>query len=325
MNCWKQLLTIFLGFLLAAGSASLQAQQTAESVMVVEAYSGKVLLASNSTAKRPVASLTKMATAAVLVDWAAATGTDLAKQSLRVPQTSALLEGPNPLGLRPGDTLTLRDALNAALLGSDNHAALAIADHVGRSLLQRRGRGGDPVGAFVGEMNRLARSLGMSNTRFGNPHGLDHRGNAGHSTAADMARLSIYVMRKPAITFITRQPNRPVRVQRPDGAQTFTVKNTHELAGQVGILGIKTGTTQASGPCLSTCMDREPLVRTRPDGSKGATPRRLIVVVLNSPDRFGRTRMLLQRGWSSYDAWLAAGAPVKDRRREMIVVPEQPQ
>jgi hypothetical protein len=69
-------------------------------------------------------------------------------------------------------------------------------------------------------------------------------------------------------------------------------------------------------------MDREPLVRQKPDGTKGATPRRLIVVVLNSPDRFNRARGLIHQGWAVYDPWLAAGAPFQDRRREFITVPD---
>jgi hypothetical protein len=68
-------------------------------------------------------------------------------------------------------------------------------------------------------------------------------------------------------------------------------------------------------------MDREPLVRNKPDGTKGATPRRMIVVVLNNPDRFNRARSLVQQGWSIYDPWLAAGAPVQNREREILSVP----
>jgi D-alanyl-D-alanine carboxypeptidase (penicillin-binding protein 5/6) len=64
------------------------------------------------------------------------------------------------------------------------------------------------------------------------------------------------------------------------------------------------------------------MVRIKPDGTKGATPRRLIVVVLNNPDRFSRARSLISQGWAIYDPWLAAGAPVKDRRRELISVPD---
>jgi D-alanyl-D-alanine carboxypeptidase (penicillin-binding protein 5/6) len=84
---------------------------------------------------------------------------------------------------------------------------------------------------------------------------------------------------------------------------------------------VKTGTTAAAGACLSVCMDRDPLIRQKPDGSKGVTPRRLIVVVLNNPDRFNRARGLIRQGWGVYDSWLAAGAPVQDKRREMISVP----
>jgi hypothetical protein len=68
-------------------------------------------------------------------------------------------------------------------------------------------------------------------------------------------------------------------------------------------------------------MDREPLVRNKPDGTKGATPRRLIVVVLNSPNRFARARNLIPQGWAVYDPWLAAGAPVQDPKREILSVP----
>ena len=289
--------------------------------MVMEAYSGKVLIAKNSTAKRPVASLTKIATAAVAIDWAEAAGTDLAKTMVAAPETVALVGGPNPLNLQPGDQMSLRDALYAALLASDNLAALMVADHVGRDLLRAHGkRTGDPVAEFVIEMNRLAKALGMANTRFGNPHGLEREKVKAHSTAADMARLSVYAMRRNAFNFIVRQPSREITVMTRIGRQIYTVRNTNEMIVEEGILGIKTGTTAAAGQCLSLCMDRDPLVRPKPDGSKGVTPRRLIVVLLNSADRFPRTRVLLRDGWAVYDSWLAAGAPVKDAKREIIKV-----
>jgi serine-type D-Ala-D-Ala carboxypeptidase (penicillin-binding protein 5/6) len=304
-----------------ATAVSLRAQGP-EAVMVVEAYSGKVLVASNSSVKRPVASLTKIATACVVVDWAAATNADLAQTLLTVPQTATLLGGPNPLNLLPGDQMTLRDALYAALIASDNLAALALADHVGRALLATRRRGGDPVAAFIAEMNKLAKAVGMASTRFVNAHGLESPRAQGFSTAADMARLSIYAMRRNAFNFIVRQPTRQIQVTDGAGvARSYLLRNSNELIGEAGILGIKTGTTAAAGPCLATCMDRDPLVRIKPDGTKGATPRRLIVVVLNSPDRFNRTRGLIQQGWAIYDPWLAAGAPVKDRRREFLTLP----
>jgi serine-type D-Ala-D-Ala carboxypeptidase (penicillin-binding protein 5/6) len=294
-----------------------------ESVMVMEAHSGKILFALNSNQRRPVASLAKMATAAVAIDWATATGNDIGKTTMVVPQTITLVGGPNPMNLQPGERLTLRDALFSAMLGSDNLAALTIADHVGREILRARGRQGEPVVTFVAEMNRLAKALGMTQTRFNNPHGLDRPRNPGAlSTAADMARLSVYVMRKPPLTFITRQTERRVHVTGVQGRRSFLVRNTNELAGGDGVLGIKTGTTAAAGPCLATCVERDPVIRTMPDGSKGVTPRRLVIVVLNNPDRFNRTRGLIHQGWGSYDRWLAAGAPMENPRREKILVPD---
>jgi len=295
--------------------------QEPESVMVVEAYSGKILIASNASAKRPIASLTKIATAAVTVDWATATNTDLGTAVITVPQTITLVGGPNPMNLQPGDQLTLRDALYSALLGSDNLAALTIADHVGREILNRRGNSGDPVVAFVAEMNQLAKALGMTQTKFANPHGLDRPGAKAYSTAADVVRLSAYAMRRNAFNFIVRQKDRQVSVTGPGSKRGFRVKNLNELVGEPGILGVKTGTTNAAGACLSVCMDREPLVRQKPDGSKGATPRRLIVVVLNNPDRFNRARGLISQGWDAYDPWLASGAPVQDKKREILSLP----
>ncbi|MEX1115773.1 MAG: serine hydrolase [Akkermansiaceae bacterium] len=307
--------------LLVALSSSILQAQNAESVMVLEAYSGKVLVASNSTVKRPVASLAKIATGAVAVDWATATGSDIGSLVLTVPPTITLVGGPNPMNLQPGDQMTMRDALYSALLGSDNLAALTIADHVGREILSRRGKNGDPVVVFVNEMNKLAKAIGMASTRFANPHGLERPGAKAYSTAADIARVSIYAMRRNAFNFIVRQPDRQVSVTGPAGKRSYRIRNTNELIGEPGILGLKTGTTNAAGPCVSVCMDREPLVRLKPDGTKGATPRRLIVVVLNSPDRFNRARALIRQGWAVYDPWLEAGALVQDSKREMINVP----
>jgi D-alanyl-D-alanine carboxypeptidase (penicillin-binding protein 5/6) len=307
-----------LAVALLACSPALSAQ---ESVMVVEAHSGKVLVASNASARRPIASLTKIATGAVTVDWATAAGADLGTLQITVPQTITLVGGPNPMNLQPGDQISMRDALYSALLGSDNLAALTIADHVGRELLTRRGKTGEPVVEFVAEMNRLAKALGMSQTRFANPHGLERPGAKAYSTAADVARISIYAMRRNAFSFIVRQPDRQISVSGAAGKRSYRIRNSNELIGETGVLGVKTGTTTAAGPCVSVCMERDPLVRQKPDGSKGATPRRLIVVVLNNPDRFNRARALIRQGWSVYDPWLEAGAPVEDRRREMLSVP----
>lgn len=288
-----------------------------EAYMVVEAHSGKVLLAQNSTLKRPVASLTKIATGVIATDWAIATKQDLKKISATVPEAVTRIGGPNPMNLQPGQQINLSDALYAALLGSDNYAAMTIADHIGRDMNSRRGREENPIWSFVKEMNELARVLGMRHTRFLNPHGLELPKQEGYSTAADMAKLSVYAMRRPAFAFFVRQKSRTINV----AGQSYQVTNTNQLVGEHGILGIKTGQTTPAGPCLATSMEKPPLVRNKPDGTKGATPRRLIVVLLNSSDRFGRTRGLLQAGWSRYDQWIASGGLIQDPKREVLAVP----
>ncbi len=292
-----------------------------ESVMVMEAHSGKVLFAHNSTRKQPVASLTKIAASCVALDWAAASGTDISKLSVVVPAAVTMVGGPNPMNLKPGERIIMRDALYAMMLSSDNLAALTVANHVGRQLLMSRAKRGEPVREFVDEMNRLAKGLGMRHTRFGNPHGLEREGVKAFSTAADMARLSVYAMQLNPLSFMVRQQSRRIEVQSSDDNRVYTARNTNELLGFGGVLGIKTGTTRAAGPCLAISVHRDPLVRQRPDGSKGVTPRRLIVVVLNSPDRYGRTRSLIAGAWRSYDNWLAVGAPVNNPKRELIKVP----
>ncbi len=311
----------FVSFVLQALLFAPGMAQQGESYMVVEAHSGKVLMASESLVKRPIASLTKIATGVIAVDWADATGVDLNQTLATVPASALAIGGPNPMNLQPGDQLTLRDALYSALLGSDNLAATTVAHHVGGEILRARGKGGDSVAAFVVEMNELGKAINLTKTRFANPHGLELPGKTGLSTAADVAKLSIYAMRKPGFTFIVRQKDRQVTVHGVAGKRSYKVNNTNELVGEPMILGIKTGTTAAAGACLSVATDREPLVRTKPDGEKGVTPRRLVVVLLNSPDRFNRARGLIRQGWESYDRWVAAGAPVGSRGKEILDVP----
>lgn len=306
--------------ILALFSAVASAQQ-GEAYMVVEANSGKVLMAANSVVQRPIASLTKIATCVIAVDWADATGTDLSQVTATVPASALAIGGPNPLNLQPGDTMSVRDALYSAMLGSDNIAAMTVANYIGGEMLRSRGKSGDPVGAFVAEMNELGKAIGLTKTRFGNPHGLEVGKQKCISTAADIAKLSIYAMRKPGVTFISRQKDRQVTVNGAGGKRGYKIQNTNELIGEPNILGLKTGTTAAAGPCVSVSVERDPLVRQKPDGEKAVTPRRLIIVVLNNPDRFTRARGFISPAWASFDRWVGAGAPIENRGKEILDVP----
>ncbi len=295
----------------------IQISTAQEAHIAVEAYSGKVLSAENSTVKRPIASLTKIITSVVALDWAQAKEIDPSTHLIQVPAIASELGGTSPLNLIAGEILTLRDALYAALLASDNVAALSIGHHVGIQLLQSRNQEGDPLLAFIGEMNRFAAAVNASQTTFGNSSGQAPN----LSTAADVAKMSIHAMRRNSFSFIVRQESREISIDSNEGTRTLTINNTNELLGEPGISGIKTGTTSAAGPCLATCVDLEPLQRTKADGTIGVTPRRLIVVVLNSPDRYGNTRDIIGASWKHYDSWLASGALVKDRAREILATP----
>ena len=291
-----------------------------ESYFVVEANSGRILLAEGSEQKRPVASLTKVATGIVALDWAKATGTDLGVEML-VPPSVASLGGSNPMGLDPGDRISLRNALYSALMGSDNSAAQSIAHHVGFALQQARGDTGDPVKVFVAEMNTLAGALGMRHTRFSTPHGLYVQRSKGYSTATDMARLCIYAMRDPGFAFFVKQKSRALSFRHREVTKAFRVQNTNRLLGRMQINGIKTGLTSAAGQCLAASSELQPIVEKLPDGATRLTPRRLICIVLGSQDRFGQTETLMGQGWNLYNQWVESGA-VMTSVSERLVVPD---
>ena len=226
-----------------------------------------------------------------------------------VPPSAAGIGGPNPIGLMPGDRITLRDALSSAMMASDSRAAETLAAYVGGDLLRRSGRGGDPVREFVSQMNALASRKGMSNTRFVNAHGIDGASGAGHSSASDLARLCLYALEDASFTFYTSLTSRRVSYQRQGRAQSFTVRNTNTLVGKGRIDGMKTGSSPTAGGCLIITADRPNTVRDMGDGRKYVKPHRLLVIVLGSRNRFGEAQSLLQQGWQTYDRWLSAGSP----------------
>lgn len=292
----------------------------AEAYIVVDFHSKKIFASRNAGQKRQVASLTKIATAMVALDWAQATGADLGQMAV-VPPSAAAIGGPNQMGLRPGDRISLRDALYCAVIGSDNWAAETIANHVGGDLTARSRRRSSPVELFVKEMNNLAKAQGSDSTRFTNPHGMDHQRPVPYSSAADIARLSIYAMKKPSFTFFCSQKQRKVKILTAAGPREFVVKNTNKVLGTDGIDGVKTGMTRAAGSCLAVSAGKTSLVRELEDGRTKVTPRRLVVVVLGSGDRFGAARGLLADGWEKFHAWDSTGRVVRDPR-ELLEMPK---
>ena len=292
-----------------------------DSYIVVDLHSKKILSARETNKKRQVASLTKIATAVVVLDWAKATGTDLS-QNIIIPQSALSIGGPNQLRLRPGDQVSIRDALYCSVLGSNNWTAEALAYHVGKDLLVRGGKSGDSVKEFVKHMNALAAEHGSKYTRFINPHGMDHQGKVPYSTAGDVARLTIYAMGKAAFSFICSQAERKVSIVSVGGRKEFIVKNTNKILNVDGIDGVKTGLTSRAGPCLVVTAAKQPIVSELANGNKQVTPRRLVVVVLGASDRFGAARSLLLRGWQKFETWNRSGRQILDRS-ELLLMPKE--
>lgn len=283
-------------------------EKSASAYVVIDHASGHVLEEFNAGKKRQIGSLTKIVTAAVVLDWAHAANQSIDQIATVQPFRPELA---NPQGIQwaPGDRATLKDLLYATLLQSDNIAAETLADFVGAALSGGRDRELHQV-SFVIQMNALARKLGAVNSRFLNAHGLDSlESKRPYSTAEDMAKLSAYAMANPAFVFYVTQKERRIAIQRADGSrQAFQLVNTNRLLGKHGIDGLKTGTTKRAGECVIVSAAKSPEVRKEGD-TFFTTPRRIEVVVLDSENRFSEAEELLHRGWAAHDAWVAAGRP----------------
>jgi len=284
--------------------------QAAGSYIIVDDETGHILDSSDANEKRQIASLTKVATAMVVYDWAAATNSSLAAE-VEVPAAIAAVGGVNPCGLQPGDRVAMRDLAYAALMQSDNHAAYTLAHNVGAQLPNKYGL--SPVDNFTAHMNALARKLKMKRTLFLNPHGIDNMENPPYSTAADLARLTKYAADNAAFNFAVSQPSREIAITGPDGTRrAFLLQNTNGLLGQEGIDGVKTGRTSRAGDCVILSADRDPQT-LEVNGQKIAVPRRITLVLLGSQDRFSEGQALMRRGWEMHDKWTSQGRPISKR------------
>lgn len=292
-------------FLLLLASVAICSATAAESFIIVDAQTGFILGSKQRDEKLPVASLTKIATAVVVLDWAKLKNADLSS-TVEISQAAINAGGANPVGLQAGDTMSIRDLLYCALLASDNVAATSLAEYVGSRLPNSSGL--DSAGNFVSHMNALARSLGMTKTLFLSPSGFDgaEAKTYPYSTAEDMARLTRYAYDVPGFPFYVAQASRQVHLVRSGAEMPFEIQNTNELLGRDGIDGVKTGRTRRAGDCLILSADRSPESR-REGATVFVTPRRIIVVILRSPDRFGEGLSLIGQGWGLYDAWAANG------------------
>jgi D-alanyl-D-alanine carboxypeptidase (penicillin-binding protein 5/6) len=263
------LAAFFLALALAApaGAAAKGPQVEARAWALIDARSGETLVSHAAARRLPIASTTKLMTAYVVLH-------ELPLDRIVRAAPYEAEYGESLLGLRPGQRISVRDLLYGLVLRSGNDAAYDLALAAAGS--ERR---------FVGQMNRYAAALGLSDTHYANPIGLDQRGN--HSSARDLATLTQHLLRIPAFARIAASRSAVLRSVRPR-RRIATINELLRMAPWV--TGVKTGHTFGALYVLVGSGRR-----------KGVE---LISVAIGAPtdeDRFRDDLRLLDYGFAQYE------------------------
>ncbi len=237
---------------------------SAGSVLAKDLETGQILFEQNKDNQLSPASTTKLMSALVALDYYKLD--DL----LTVYQED--LVGGSTMGLMTGEVLTFRSLLYGMLLNSGNDAAFTIASNY---------PGG--VDGFVFAMNEKAKKMNLTNTHFENPAGFD--GPTHYSSASDLANLALKFTEDPELRRVVS--TKETSVTSFDNTRVHYLKNLNKLLGENGVYGIKTGFTEAAGENLVGLVER--------DGHK------VLTVVLNSSNRFGETKALMDWVLSNFE------------------------
>jgi hypothetical protein len=236
---------------------------SAQAAVVVDGETGAVLYGKSAHARLPQASTTKIMTAIVALEYGkldSRVTVDVNSQQLYLTTESTVM------GLMPGQTVTLETLLYGLMLASGNDAAIAFAKHVAGSEAH-----------FVELMNAKAKALGLRDTQFKNPHGLDAEGH--YSSAYDLAQLARYAMQNPTFYSLSNT--------RHWSADGFDIWNLNKLLPSYpGADGVKPGFTDAAGRCLVASAVRD--------------NRRVFVTVLKSNDTTVDSKALLDYAFEGF-------------------------
>ncbi len=239
-----------------------------KSAIAFDAETDFVLYEKKSKEKMPIASLTKIMTALVALE-------NNKFEDVVTISENAFRTEERKEGLAKGEKIKLGDLFKMMLVSSNNIAANALAEHTS----------GNKEG-FVELMNKKAEELGLKDTVFYNPTGLDQE-NENISTAYDIAQLVDYSLDKPLVWEYSKIQN--ATLNSLDGKIKHRIKNTNLLVGKLkNVIGGKTGFTDEAGECLA-------LIAENPQNKS-----RIITVVLNANDRFLQTEKLTNWVFSSY-------------------------
>ncbi|MBQ7357276.1 MAG: D-alanyl-D-alanine carboxypeptidase [Clostridia bacterium] len=239
---------------------------SAKSAVVIEASSGDIIWSKNCDQRLPMASTTKIMTALVALQ-----ACDIQK-TVKISPLAVGVEG-SSVYLYEGEELTMENLLYAMLLESANDAAAAIAIEVGGS-----------ISGFADMMNKTAHDLGLENTSFENPHGLD--GEDHYTTAKELALIARAAMQNETFRKIVSTYKTTIPLNTDEGARLL-INHNKLLRSYEGAIGIKTGFTKKSGRCLVSAAAR--------DGVE------YICVTLNAPSDWSDHTRLLDYASSLYE------------------------
>lgn len=234
---------------------------SARSALVYDLTTNKILYEKNAKERLPMASITKIMTAIV--------GIENKKENDRYLVTKENLVGENSMGLSEGEVLTLEELLYGLMLNSGNDAAETLASNYP----QDRGK-------FIEAMNNKARALGLSDTNFTNPTGLEGDGRQ-YTTAYDLLVITKYAMRFPLFRRIVAAFNHYIP-KTETHKEYFLENETNLLTSYPGVFGVKTGYTPEAGLCLVTYLRYE--------------RHELIGIILGSDNRREEMKELLDYG-----------------------------
>ena len=232
----------------------------AESAVIYDVRAGRLLFSKNPTAQLPIASLTKILSAVVVIE-------NLQLDDVVTVPEEAIRVDQEKQDLFAGEQITVAALLKIMLVGSSNDAAYALAAHAQAEGLD-----------FVARMNEKAVALRMSNSQFVDPAGLSDNG---YSSAQDLIKLVRYSLRYDAIWNVLTE--KELTITSADGKIIHTVKNTDQLLGIIpDIVGGKTGYTEGALGCLILLVN----IPEKND--------MIVSIVLKSHDRFGDTKKLVE-------------------------------
>jgi serine-type D-Ala-D-Ala carboxypeptidase (penicillin-binding protein 5/6) len=267
----------------------------ADAAIVVDGRDGDVMFAKQASARRSIASTTKLMTALVTLERSRPLAVFTAADYVAAPVESQI-------GLRPGERMTVQDLLEALLLESANDAAATLAEGVSGS-----------VDAFVADMNQRAAELGLENTSYANPIGFDDPLN--YSTARELATLTLELLRRPRFARVVDMQE----AELESGARPRTIDNRNTLvSSHPFVSGVKTGHTLGAGYVLIGSAER-----------RGGA--RVVSVVMGEPSEAARdadTLKLLRWGLDRFrrvrvvdDRRTMARADIEHRDERAALVP----